>query len=211
MHRMSQHLRAMLCRALVVRTCALILMVPAAVAVAPQASAGADRAPRAPAAGTFVPIEFPGAMFTTAIGINARGQIVGGFRDAGGVIHGFLLDKGVFTQIDVDLPGATRTEPTGINAHGQIVGNFTDADGARRGFLLDGGVFTPINVPGATTTTVFGITDRGQIVGFFINADGVTQGFCSTVGEGQGRRMERPLKARQACPVPDRPTSGLGK
>jgi probable HAF family extracellular repeat protein len=211
MDRTRQRLRAILGGALVVRTCTLTLMVTAAVAVAPETSAGLDRQPRAPAAGSFTPIEFPGAMFTTAIGINARGQIVGGFRDAGGVIHGFLLDKGVFTQIDVDLPGATRTEPTGINAHGQIVGNFTDASGARRGFLLYGGVFTPVNVPGATATTVFGITDRGQIVGFFINAEGVTQGFCSTVMGGHGRSMERPSKVGRTCQVPDKPTSGLGK
>jgi probable HAF family extracellular repeat protein len=211
MHRMTRRLRATLGHALGVRTCALALMVTAAVAGAPEASRGADRQPRVPAAGTFTPIEVPGAMFTTAIGINARGQIVGGFRDAGGVIHGFLLDKGVFTQIDVDVPGATRTEPTGINARGQIVGNFTDASGTRRGFLLDGGVFTPIDVPGATATTVFGITDRGQIVGFFINAEGVTQGFCSTVSQGRGGRMEGPSTVGRTCLVPDRPPSGLVK
>jgi probable HAF family extracellular repeat protein len=150
-------------------------------------------------------------MFTTAIGINARGQVVGGFRDAGGATHGFLLDKGVFTQIDVDIAGGTRTEPTGINVHGQIVGNFTDATGARRGFLLDRGVFTPIDVPGATATTVFGITDRGQIAGFFINAEGVTQGFCGVVGQGRGLRMERPATAGRTCQVPDRPPSAPAK
>jgi probable HAF family extracellular repeat protein len=211
MHRMTRRLRATLGHALAVRTCALTLMVTAAVAVAPEAPGGADRQPRAPAAWTFTPIEVPDATFTTAIGINARGQIVGGFRDAGGVIHGFLLDKGVFTQLDVDVPGATRTEPTGINARGQIVGNFTDASGARRGFLLDRGVFTPIDVPGATATTVFGITDRGQIAGFFINAEGGTQGFCGTVSQGHGGRMERPSTAGRTCLVPDRPPSGRVK
>lgn len=211
MHRMTRRLRATLGHALVVRACALTLMVTAAVAVAPEASGGADRQTRASAARTFTPIEVPGATFTTAIGINVRGQIVGGFRDAGGVIHGFLLDKGVFTQIDVDVPGATRTEPTGINARGQIVGNFTDARGARRGFLLDRGVFTPIDVPGATATAAFGITDRGQIVGFFIDAEGVTQGFCGAVRQGRGQRMERPSTAGRTCLVLDRPTSGLVK
>jgi probable HAF family extracellular repeat protein len=211
MHRMTRCLRATLGHALVVRRCALTLMVSAAVAVAPEASGGADRQPRAPAARTFTPIEVPGATFTTAIGINAHGQIVGGFRDAGGVIHGFLLDKGVFTQIDVDIPGATRTEPTGINARGQIVGNFTDARGARRGFLLDRGVFTPIDVAGATATTAFGITDRGQIVGFFIDAEGVTRGFCGTVKQDPGRHMARPSTAGRTCQVPDRPTGGLIK
>jgi uncharacterized membrane protein len=211
MHWMTQCLRATLGHALVGRACALTLMVTAAVAVAPEASGGADRRPRAPAAWTFTPIEVPGATFTTAIGINGRGQIVGGFRDTGGVIHGFLLDKGVFTQIDVDIPGATRTEPTGINARGQIVGNFTDAMGARRGFLLDRGMFTPIDVAGATATTAFGITDQGQIVGFFIDAEGVTRGFCGTVKQDPGRRMARPSTTGRTCQVPDRPTSGLIK
>jgi probable HAF family extracellular repeat protein len=211
MHWMIRRLRAMLGHALVVWTCALTLMVTAAVAVAPEASGGADRQPRAPAAWTFTPIEVPGATFTTAIGINARGQIVGGFRDAGGVIHGFLLHKGVFTQIDVDVPGATRTEATGINTRGQIVGNFTAASGARRGFLLDRGVFTPIDVPGATATTVFGITDQGQIAGFFINAEGGTQGFCGTVSQGRVGRMERPSTAGRTCLVPDGPPSGVVK
>jgi hypothetical protein len=211
MHRMTRRLRAMLGHALVVWACAPTLMVTIAVAVAAEAFGGAARQPPAPAAWTFTPIEVPGAMFTTAIGINARGQIVGGFRDAGGVIHGFHLDKGVFTQIDVDVPGATRTEPTGINVRGQIVGNFTDVMGARRGFLLDRGVFTPIDVPGATATTVFGITDRGQIVGFFINAEGVTQGFCGMVRQGHGLRMERPSMAGRTCLVPDRPPSGFVK
>jgi probable HAF family extracellular repeat protein len=196
---MTRRLRATLGHALVVRVCALTLLVTPAVAVAPEAS-GADRQPHAPAVRTFTPIEVPGATFTTAIGINARGQIVGGFRDAGGTIHGFLLDKGVFTQIDVDVPGATRTEATGINARGQIVGSFTDARGVRRGFLLDSGVFTPIDVPGAAATTAFGITEQGQIVGFFIDTEGVTHGFCSTVRQGGGQRMERPSTAGQACP-----------
>ena len=211
MRRMSRRLRATLGHALAARACSVTLMVTVAVAVSPEPFSGADRQPPAPAAWTFTPIEVPGATFTTAIGINARGQIVGGFRDAGGVIHGFLLDKGAFTQIDVDVPGATRTEPTGINVRGQIVGNFTDAMGARRGFLLDRGVFTPVDVPGATATTVFGITDQGQLVGFFINAEGITLGFCGMVRQGGGLRMERPSTAGRTCLVPDRPPSGLAK
>jgi probable HAF family extracellular repeat protein len=132
MHRMTRCLRATLGHALVVRACALTLMVTAAVAVAPEASGGADRQPRAPAAWTFTPIEVPGATFTTAIGINARGQIVGNFTDARGARRGFLLDKGVFTPIDV--PGATATAAFGITERGQIVGFFIDAEGVTRGF-----------------------------------------------------------------------------
>jgi probable HAF family extracellular repeat protein len=132
MHWMTRRLRAMLGHALVVRTCALTLMVTAAVVVATKASAGADRQPRAPAAGTFTPIEVPGVTFTTAIGINARGQVVGNFTDAMGARRGFLLDRGVFTLIDV--PGATASTVFGITDRGQIVGFFIDAEGVTRGF-----------------------------------------------------------------------------
>jgi uncharacterized membrane protein len=128
---MTQRLRATLGHALVVRACALTLLVTPAVAVAPDAS-GADRQPHAPAARTFTPIEVPGATFTTATRINARGQIVGSFTDARGVRRGFLLDSGVFTPIDV--PGAAATTAFGITEQGQIVGFFIDAEGVTHGF-----------------------------------------------------------------------------
>jgi probable HAF family extracellular repeat protein len=59
-------------------------------------------------------------MHTSANPVNARGQIVGGYIDAGGTGHGFLLDNGTF--ITIDVPGATDTGVVGINAGGQIVG-----------------------------------------------------------------------------------------
>ena len=89
--------------------------------------------PSGASAFTFTTIDVPGATLTNAIGINAHGQIVGLFRDAGGVFHSFLLDKGTFTTIDV--PGATFTIAIGINARGQIVGEFVDAGGAVHGFV----------------------------------------------------------------------------
>jgi probable HAF family extracellular repeat protein len=48
----------------------------------------------------FVKIDFPDASATAASGINARGNIVGRYDDANGVVHGFLLRKGVFISID---------------------------------------------------------------------------------------------------------------
>ena len=83
---------------------------------------------------TFSTIDFPGASFTVAFGINNRGEIVGNYGFADGTGHGFLLDKGNFTTID--FPGAPATAPKGalgINDGGQIVGFY----GTSLGFLLD--------------------------------------------------------------------------
>jgi uncharacterized membrane protein len=41
----------------------------------------------------FVSIDFPGATFTQAVGINSRGDIVGGYKDAAGKMHGFFLSR----------------------------------------------------------------------------------------------------------------------
>jgi uncharacterized membrane protein len=127
--------------------------------------------------GVFTTIDHPDAVAeTTALAINNRGQIVGGYVDAEGTARSFLLDDGVFTPIDhpdaASGPGA-GTVARDINKRGQIVGLYADAEGTIHGFLRDKeGVFAPIDHPDAlqeprTGTAVFGINDRGQIVGFY--------------------------------------------
>src|SRR5690242_11626626 len=96
-----------------------------------------------PGAITFTTIDVPGSTFSDVEGINAGGQMVGTYADAAGRLHGFLLDKGVFTNID--FPGATTfTEPIGINSRGQIAGIY-DSGGTQHGFLLDKGTFSTID------------------------------------------------------------------
>ena len=80
--------------------------------------------------GRFTRIDVPGAAQTQAIGINDRGQVVGEYLDADGMVHGFLWDKGRFTTIDV--PGATGASSTDINDRGQIVGVYGDDPAGRR-------------------------------------------------------------------------------
>ncbi len=95
---------------------------------------------------TFTTLDFPDATSTSAVGINASGDIVGGYDDADGVGHGFLLAKGTFTTIDV--PGATFSAAHGINSAGKIVGEYGDlATFVFHGFLLAKGTFTTIDVP----------------------------------------------------------------
>jgi uncharacterized membrane protein len=111
-----------------------------------------------------------------AWGINASGQIVGGYFD--GTSHGFALSGGRYTTLDV--PGGTFPDAHGINASGQIVGEYHAADRSF-GFALSGGIYTTINVPGSSTTRVFGINDAGQIVGEYEDGSG-QRGFVLSDG-----------------------------
>jgi uncharacterized membrane protein len=132
-------------------------------------------------------IDVPGAVSTLPVGINDRGQVVGGWvgPDAtvnpvtgeGGPIHGFLWERGRYTKFDV--PGATTTGPYEINNRGHIVGNYADANGAQHGFVMRGGRVTTIDHPRAaqapnlTGTRVVGIDDRGRLVGSYGDQDGL--------------------------------------
>jgi probable HAF family extracellular repeat protein len=114
--------------------------------------------------GRYLRLDFPGAITSQAYDINDRGQVVGEYKDADGVFHGYVWERGRFRTIDVPgQPGTTTA--TGINNHGQITGQAGPLE-ARIGFLLDRGRFTTFTVPGAQVTFAFGINDQGQIVGY---------------------------------------------
>lgn len=96
--------------------------------------------------GQFTKIDFPGAIETFAADINDRGEIVGQYADSSSDVHGFLLTKGVYTEIP--LPGVPQnlgsftTDSanfsigiTGITNSGEITGLFMTADGNFHGFL----------------------------------------------------------------------------
>ena len=69
----------------------------------------------------YTTIAAEGATFTTAFGINARGDIVGTFVKSG-IQHGFLFSKRELTVID--FPGAQGTIARGIGPSGEIVGSY---------------------------------------------------------------------------------------
>jgi len=83
--------------------------------------------------GVFSSIDIPGQGDTLPEGINATGDIVGGYRDINFVQHGFILSKGNF--LSLDFPGATATFPLGINASRNIVGIYFDDAGNVHNFL----------------------------------------------------------------------------
>src|SRR5713226_7707791 len=79
-------------------------------------------AERAAAAYSFADVNYPGASWTVALGINDSGQIVGFYSDTSGVRHGFLLRAGSYTTIDCPSPYTAQSVAYAVNGSGQIVG-----------------------------------------------------------------------------------------
>jgi probable HAF family extracellular repeat protein len=118
------------------------------------------------AAYTFTAVDVPGALSTSAIGINNAGEIVGSFEDHAAGSMGFVYMNGVVTTLNV--PGAVGTSATAISNSGTIAGSFTDIGPPTIQPLLfvdTNGVFNPIAYPGATTIGASGINNSGEIVG----------------------------------------------
>src|SRR5947208_13054762 len=137
--------------------------------------------------GTFTTIDYPGAVFTQALGINPRGDIVGSYVDSGNVEHGFLLRNGAFTSFD--YPTAVWTEGWGILPSGDIVGQYGLPDKTTHGFRLRKGTFTAIDVPNQPNTMPAKINPDGTIVGCYHvnNSNGGTNantmyGFAMALG-----------------------------
>jgi probable HAF family extracellular repeat protein len=109
--------------------------------------------------------------------INARGDIAGGFLDAGGDGHAFLARSGVVMDLGT-LPGGPIATALALNAHDQVVGYAFDyslpATLAERAFLYDPRLDPPMQdlndlIPAESAIMLnraTGINDAGIIVGF---------------------------------------------
>ena len=131
--------------------------------------------------GQFSNIDFPGAVDTAALRINAAGDIVGGI-DFGDVTTSiaFVLRNGNFTSFEDPVAAPLETEADAIGVTGQIVGIF-GAAGTPHGYLLKKGVFSTIDFPGALGGTYArGINAEGQIVGQYFNGPQGNQGYVVT-------------------------------
>jgi hypothetical protein len=72
------------------------------------------------------------ATSTSPFGCNNEGEIVGSFTDGAGAVHGFIFNRGRFTQFDATGSsqtaafGVAGTLINGVNDLGEIVGFFSD-------------------------------------------------------------------------------------
>jgi hypothetical protein len=128
----------------------------------------------------FQVITIPGAVGgAQATGINNSQEVCGFFIDSSMVNHGWLLNFGVFTQLD--YPNSTFTQALGLNNKGQVVGTYLDAASLSHGFIynVSSGQYTSIDDPnGVGSTVVNGINDAGDLVGFY-GAPPINSGFVA--------------------------------
>jgi len=143
--------------------------------------------------GVYRPLpEVPGALQTTYVRNNNRGQIVGTYvvsDDDTVRLGGFVRSGRSLTRIDV--PGALATLPLGINDRGQVVGGYVEPDAPVdpatgeapvHGFIWNKGRIRTFDVRGSISTAPYEINNRGQIVGNFADARGVQHGFLLSKG-----------------------------
>jgi hypothetical protein len=131
---------------------------------------------------TYEQFDVPDAWITRPFGVNASGHIVGLYRDAQNVAHGFLRSPDN-SYLAIDYPGAIFTNATGINARGAIVGRWTDVGGINHGYLrTPQGHFVQIDppapcVPTTQQTVIHGINDIGDLVGRCFDVTGKELGW----------------------------------
>ena len=139
--------------------------------------------------------DIPGSTATYALGINAAGQIIGGYL--AGSNHGFLrMSDGSYKTIDV--PRSTDTQAEGINDSGQIAGRYF-AGGNTHGFLLSENVYTTFDV--GLDTEALGINDLGQMVGSYL-AGGTEHGFLR-MRDGSYMMIDVPGSSTRAIGIND--------
>jgi uncharacterized membrane protein len=92
--------------------------------------------------------------------------------------HGYVVDRGAYTQFD--FPGATFTQAWDVSPTGKVVGYFNPV--SSHGFTLDAGEFTQVDVPDAVWTRIFGINPQEDLVGTYADASNGVHGFLLRPG-----------------------------
>jgi probable HAF family extracellular repeat protein len=139
--------------------------------------------------GSFIRIQgSQDGYFTSAYGINDRGQVVGTMlpNSGPGTSQAFVWKNGAVTQ-SFSYPGANSTAANGINDNGRVVGIYTlpnEGSFHDHGFLWANGRLTPIDVRGAQSTDPKAINNQGQVAGTYYDGTHY-HGFIKQIGNGQ--------------------------
>lgn len=117
-----------------------------------------------------------GGADSIALGINARGQVVG-WSSARVGSYAFLWEKTTMTNLGT-LPGGSFSAAQGVNERGQVVGrNYTTTNNILA-FLWENGTMTDLGtLPGGSFSSAWAINNSGQIVGYADIASGDQHAF----------------------------------
>jgi uncharacterized membrane protein len=124
---------------------------------------------------TYTSLNYPGAGYTSAHGINNAGTIVGSYSDDLVFAYAFVLSGGAYAPLG-GYPGALFTDANGIDGAGTtVVGGygFSQTSDQDYGFYLIRGAFTTLQYPGTSENWINAINNAGTvIVGWYIDAQG---------------------------------------
>jgi probable HAF family extracellular repeat protein len=130
---------------------------------------------------TYTTIDPPGSTYTDSLSVNNAGQIVGSYKDANNIEHGFLDTRGIYTTIDPS--NSIETVADGISANGQVIGWYLDNTGrGSQGFLYSGGTYTAIDPPGSYSTEPTSINAKGDVVGYYQDSHSLYHSFLYSDG-----------------------------
>jgi probable HAF family extracellular repeat protein len=126
----------------------------------------------------YTTIDYPGADYTYAMGINDLGKIVGWYN-VGGRSHAFSWTGGVFASFDHPTAASGGSGAYGINNSGQIVGWYDTVGADNLGaYLRDGNEYRQVApLLGSAWTEACGINESANVAGWYRDAGGVDRGF----------------------------------
>jgi len=152
---------------------------------------------------------FGGKLGNFALGVNNRGQIVGGSDlpgDATG--HAFLWQNGVMTDLGT-LPGDFSSVADDINDKGQVTGASCDVNFNCRAFLWEKGVMIDLNTllsPDSTLQLISGegINSEGEITGTEMDpTTGDTRAFLA-IPVGGSSAAQPTSSSKPKVPLPEK-------
>ena len=112
---------------------------------------------------------------TSAMSINANGQV------AGGNGHAFVYNNGQFTDLGT-LSGGNWSAGYGINDNGMVAGYGSTANGFRAFTWTASAGLNMLGTLGGNSSYAMGINNQGQVAGHSIAADGYAHAFIANNG-----------------------------
>lgn len=146
---------------------------------------------------TYQYIPLPaGATNISATGIDAAGDVVGSYVDAGSIKHTYLYSQGKLTDLLPANSAFTYTQAPSISPNGLIAATGFVSGSDFYGFELHAGKVTTIQAPGKATpmTTVSGIARSGAVA--------AVDGNTGTVYLAAGKKFTAVYQPPAGTPAP---------